>query len=51
MTVFGPKKKVHRDVQRDTLKAAGCEAIHEDRASTAVNESGRKGLWDALARC
>ena len=39
------------DLQRDALRAAGCEVVHEDRASGAVNGGGRKGLSDALAAC
>jgi DNA invertase Pin-like site-specific DNA recombinase len=39
------------DLQRDALTAAGCEFIHEDRQSGAVNGAGRKGLADALAGC
>lgn len=39
------------DLQRDALAAAGCEVVHEDRVSGAVNGSGRKGLADALAAC
>ena len=36
-------------LQLDALRAAGCETIHEDKASGVLN--GRKGLADALKRC
>ncbi len=36
----------HLDLQRDALKAAGCEKVHEDRASGAKTE--RPGLETAL---
>jgi len=36
-------------LQLDALRAAGCEVIHEDKASGVLN--GRKGLADALKRC
>jgi DNA invertase Pin-like site-specific DNA recombinase len=36
-------------LQLDALRAAGCEAVHEDKASGVLN--GRKGLADALDRC
>lgn len=39
------------DLQRDALSAAGCEVIHEERLSGAVNGIGRKALADALAGC
>jgi DNA invertase Pin-like site-specific DNA recombinase len=37
------------DLQRQALTAAGCEILHEDQASGALN--GRKGFADAIARC
>lgn len=37
------------DLQHQALEAAGCDAIHEDRASGSAN--GRKGLSEALAAC
>src|SRR6267142_2075985 len=36
-------------LQLDALRAAGCEVIYEDKASSVLN--GRKGLADALKRC
>jgi DNA invertase Pin-like site-specific DNA recombinase len=36
-------------LQLDALRAAGCEVIHEDKASGVLN--GRKGLTEALKRC
>jgi DNA invertase Pin-like site-specific DNA recombinase len=36
-------------LQLDALRAAGCEVIHEDKASGVLN--GRKGLADALKGC
>ena len=39
------------DLQRDALRAAGCDVVYEDRVSGAVNGGGRKGLSDALAAC
>jgi DNA invertase Pin-like site-specific DNA recombinase len=36
-------------LQLDALRAAGCEAIHEDKASGVLN--GRKGLTEALKGC
>ena len=33
-------------LQLDALRAAGCEVIHEDKASGVLN--GRKGLAEAL---
>lgn len=36
-------------LQLDALRAAGCEIIHEDKASGVLN--GRRGLADALGRC
>jgi DNA invertase Pin-like site-specific DNA recombinase len=36
-------------LQLDALRAAGCEVIHEDKASGVLN--GRKGLTAALERC
>jgi DNA invertase Pin-like site-specific DNA recombinase len=36
-------------LQLDALRAAGCEAVHEDKASGVLN--GRKGLTEALKRC
>ena len=39
------------DLQREALTAAGCEFIHEDRLSSAVNGTGRRGLVAALAGC
>lgn len=37
------------DMQRQALEAAGCDVIHEDKASGALN--ARKGLTAALAGC
>jgi len=37
------------DLQRQALQAAGCELIHEDKASGAL--SGRKGLRQAIESC
>jgi DNA invertase Pin-like site-specific DNA recombinase len=36
-------------LQLDALRGAGCEVIHEDKASGVLN--GRKGLTDALKGC
>lgn len=36
-------------LQLDALRAAGCEKIHEDKASGVLN--GRKGLSEALKGC
>jgi DNA invertase Pin-like site-specific DNA recombinase len=36
-------------LQLDALRAAGCETIHEDKASGVLN--GRKGLTQALKGC
>src|SRR5882672_9726556 len=36
-------------LQLDALRAAGCEVIHEDKASGVLN--GRKGLTEALKGC
>ena len=36
-------------LQLDALRAAGCELVHEDKASGVLN--GRKGLADALKGC
>src|SRR5882672_2383752 len=36
-------------LQLDALRAAGCEVIHEDKASGVLN--GRKGLAQALKGC
>jgi DNA invertase Pin-like site-specific DNA recombinase len=36
-------------LQLDALRSAGCEVVHEDKASGAL--SVRKGLADALTRC
>jgi DNA invertase Pin-like site-specific DNA recombinase len=36
-------------MQLDALRAAGCEKIHEDKASGVLN--GRKGLKEALKGC
>jgi DNA invertase Pin-like site-specific DNA recombinase len=36
-------------LQLDALRAAGCEVIHEDKASGVLN--GRKGLTQALKGC
>jgi DNA invertase Pin-like site-specific DNA recombinase len=36
-------------LQLDALRSAGCEVIHEDKASGVL--AGRKGLADALKRC
>jgi len=36
-------------MQLDALRAAGCEVIHEDKASGVLN--GRKGLTQALKGC
>jgi DNA invertase Pin-like site-specific DNA recombinase len=36
-------------MQLDALRAAGCEKIHEDKASGVLN--GRKGLSEALKSC
>src|SRR2546429_7764169 len=36
-------------MQLDALRAAGCEKIHEDKASGVLN--GRKGLTEALKGC
>ena len=36
-------------LQLDALRAAGCEKIHEDKASGVLN--GRKGLAEALKGC
>jgi DNA invertase Pin-like site-specific DNA recombinase len=36
-------------LQLDALRAAGCETIHEDKASGVL--SGRKGLSEALKGC
>src|SRR6476646_10157886 len=36
-------------LQLDALRSAGCEVIHEDKASGVL--TGRKGLTDALKRC
>jgi Resolvase, N terminal domain len=36
-------------LQLDALRAAGCELVHEDKASGVLN--GRKGLTDALKGC
>ena len=35
--------------QLDALRSAGCEVVHEDKASGVL--SGRKGLAEALKRC
>lgn len=37
------------DLQLQALAAAGCDVIHEDKASGVLN--GRKGLGEALQRC
>lgn len=37
------------DLQRQALEAAGCDEIHQDKASGVL--SGRKGLGAALERC
>ena len=36
-------------LQLDALRAAGCEVVHEDKASGVL--TGRKGLAEALKRC
>jgi DNA invertase Pin-like site-specific DNA recombinase len=36
-------------LQLDALRSAGCEVIHEDKASGVL--AGRKGLAEALKRC
>src|SRR4051812_15970532 len=36
-------------LQLDALQAAGCQVVHEDKASGLL--TGRKGLADALKRC
>ena len=36
-------------LQLDALRTAGCELIHEDKASGVL--AGRKGLTEALKRC
>src|SRR5438067_5616893 len=36
-------------LQLDALRAAGCELVHEDKASGVLN--GRKGLTQALKGC
>jgi DNA invertase Pin-like site-specific DNA recombinase len=36
-------------LQLDALRSAGCEVVHEDKASGVL--TGRKGLAEALTRC
>jgi DNA invertase Pin-like site-specific DNA recombinase len=36
-------------LQLDALRSAGCEAVHEDKASGVL--AGRKGLENALKGC
>jgi len=48
MTVYGyarvSTQDQHPELQRDTLEAAGCAVIHEERASA----SGERPIWEGL---